>query len=84
MRIQEIKERYRDEWVLLEVITVNNKGDLLEGNVLAHSKNRNDTYQNLKKSKVKDIAHFYTGEIPNEGYAVAFIWESTSLIKKKT
>ncbi len=83
MRTSEIKERYKDEWVLIEVIKVDYNGELLEGNVLAHSKNRDDTYQAMKKTKWKDLAHFYTGDIPNKGYAVAFTWAQPLLIKKK-
>lgn len=84
MKIAEIKEKYKDEWVLLEVIKVDRSGELLEGDVLAHSRDRDDTYQAMKKRKWKDVAHFYTGEIPDKGYAVAFIWELTSLTKRKT
>lgn len=72
MKIDEIKHKYKDEWVLVEVVKVDENGQLIEGNVIAHSRNRDDTYEAMKKTKAKDTAHFYTGKIPKKGYAVAF------------
>ena len=74
MRIEELKKQYKDEWVLLEVIKVDELGQPIEVNLISHSKNRDDIYEALKKTKVKDVATFYTGEIPKKGYAVAFKW----------
>ncbi|MBW8049979.1 MAG: hypothetical protein FVQ77_06510 [Cytophagales bacterium] len=75
MSIKEITKKYRDEWVLVEVTKVNELEQPIVGKVIAHSKNRDDTYEAMKQTKAKDIAHFYTGEIPTKGYAVAFIWQ---------
>lgn len=76
MKIEEIKEKYKNEWVLVEVLEVNDQGEPIEVEVITHSKNRDDTYKAMKKSKARDISHFYTGEIPRKGYAVAFLlWE---------
>ena len=72
MRIEDIKEKYRDEWVLVETTKFDELGQPTEGNVISHSRNRDDTYTAMKKTKAKDIAHFYTGKIPEKGYAVAF------------
>jgi len=72
MKIKEIVDRFKNEWVLTEVTKIDNNGNPIEGNVLAHSKNRDETYEAMKRSKAKDVAHFYTGEIPQKGYAVAF------------
>ena len=70
MKIEEIKRKYRDEWVLAEVIE--ESGQPTEVKLIAHSKSRDDTYEAMRKTKAKDIAHFYTGAIPKKGYAVAF------------
>jgi len=70
MKIEEIKRKYRDEWVLAEVIE--ESGQPTEVKLIAHSKSRDDTYEAMRKTKAKDIAHFYTVEIPKKGYAVAF------------
>lgn len=72
MKIKEIKKKYKDEWVLIEVTKSDELGQPLEGNVITHSRNRDDTYAAMKQTKTKDFAHFYTGEIPEESYAVAF------------
>ena len=72
MKIGEIKKRYKDEWVLVEVLEEDELREPVEVELIAHSKSRDDTYEAMKKTKAKDIAHFYTGEIPKKGYAVAF------------
>jgi len=72
MDVEEIKQKYKDEWVLVEVTKTDELGQPVEGNIIAHSRNRDDTYEAMKHTKAKDIAHFYTGEIPKKGYAVAF------------
>ncbi|MGB3457730.1 MAG: hypothetical protein WBB08_00230 [Halobacteriota archaeon] len=72
MKIEEIKKRYKDEWVLVEVLAEDELREPVEVELIAHSKSRNDTYEAMRKTKAKDIAHFYTGKIPKKGYAVAF------------
>ena len=71
-KIEEIKRRYKDEWVLVEVIEEDELGQPTEVELIAHSKSRDDTYEAMRKTKATDIAHFYTGAIPKKGYAVAF------------
>ena len=70
--IEAIKERYKDEWVLVEVLETDELNTPIKGRVIAHSRNRDDTYDAMLKFKVKHWYHFYAGEIPKEGYAVAF------------
>lgn len=72
MRIDYVKKKYKDEWVLVEILKEDELGNPIEVEVLAHSKIRDDTYRALRNAKDKYIYHFYTGEIPKEGYAVAF------------
>lgn len=73
MKIEEIKERYKDEWVLLEVLKEDELNRPTDVRLIAHSKNRDDTYEAMSKTNAKHIAHFYTGKLPQE-YAVAFLW----------
>ncbi|MCD6219315.1 hypothetical protein J7K43_02890 [Candidatus Calescamantes bacterium] len=75
MRLKEIEKRYKDEWVLAEVLKEDELGEPTEVKVIAHSKNRDDTYAAMKKVKGKYTYHFYTGKIPRKGYAVAFYAE---------
>ena len=72
MHIEDIRKKYKDEWVLVEVTKVDELGNPMEGELIAHSRNRDDTYAAMKQTQARDIAHFYTGEIPKKGYAVAF------------
>ena len=72
MKIEEIKKRYKEEWVLVEVLEEDKLREPIEVELIAHSKSRDDSYEAMKKTKAKDIAHFYTGEIAKKGYAVAF------------
>ena len=72
MKLEEIKKLYKDEWVLVEILEVDEVGEPKEVNLIAHSKNREDTYKAMVKNKKKYTYHFYTGEIPEKGYAVVF------------
>jgi len=48
MRIEEVKKKYKDEWVLVEILKEDELGNPIEVKVLAHSKARDDTYKALK------------------------------------
>lgn len=72
MDIGEIRVKYKDEWVLIEVVKCDEFGQPVEGNVIAHSRDRDDTYEAMTKTKSKYLYHTYTGKIPTKGYAVAF------------
>ena len=74
MKIEDVRKKYPDQWVLVEVTKIDRRGNIIEGTVIANSKNRDDTYRKMKETKAKDIAHFYTGEIPQKGYAVAYVY----------
>ncbi len=70
--IEKIKSKYKDEWVLIEVLEKDEYNHPTKGNLIAHSKNRDDIYSALKKTKGKHTFQFWTGEIPKKGYVVAF------------
>lgn len=72
MKIEEIKKRYKEEWVLVEVLEEDELGQPTEVELIAHSKARDEVYDALKETKMKYTCQFYTGEIPKKGYAVAF------------
>jgi len=74
MDIEEIKNKYKNEWILVEVLSSDELGRPKDVSLIAHSKNRDDTYEAMKRVKIKNMAHFYSGEIPKKGYAVAFLW----------
>ena len=72
MKLNEIKKKFKNEWVLVEIIREDKKGTPTEIKLLEHSKNRDDTYSAMKKYINKYTYHFYTGKIPKKNYAVAF------------
>ncbi len=72
MNLQEVKKKYKDEWVLVEVLEEDKSGNPIDVRLLKHSKNRDETYAAMKKFAERYTYHFYTGDIPDKGYAVAF------------
>jgi hypothetical protein len=71
MDIQEIKEKYKNEWVLVEVIEEDELQKAKKVKLISHAKTRDGIYKALKENK-KYTYQFYTGEIPEKGFAVAF------------
>ena len=69
--IEEIERKYRDEWVIVEVLEENDHEEPTKGKLIAHSKSRDEIYD-LLKEMTGDICMFFAGEIPKKGYAVAF------------
>lgn len=73
MDIEELKRIHKDEWILAEVLEVDEEGTPKRIRVIKHSKNRDEIYRELiSVEEGKHICTLYTGEIPKEGYAVAF------------
>ncbi len=76
MKIEQVKNEHKDEWVLVEVLNEDSFGKLIDVRLIAHSKRRDDTYKAMKEAKEKNLAHFYNGELPKD-YAVAFYGSSS-------
>ena len=70
--IERIKKKFKNEWVLVEVLEKDKLNRPIIGKVISHSRNRDDTYYAMEKCQAKHLYHFYTGRIPKKGYAVAF------------
>uniref|UniRef100_A0A7C6A804 DUF5678 domain-containing protein n=1 Tax=candidate division WOR-3 bacterium TaxID=2052148 RepID=A0A7C6A804_UNCW3 len=66
MKMSEIKKKYRNQWLLIEVSKFDNNYDVIEGKVLVHSPFENDIYQALLKYKGKKLAIEYVGKLPEE------------------
>lgn len=64
MRLEEIHQQFKDEFVLIEV-TKTDKDDteIVEGNVLAHSKDREEILALMLKSPARHVAVEWCGEI---------------------
>lgn len=73
MTIEEIKKKYKNGWVLAKVLRENKLNQVVEAEVIFHSKNKEDVYQALGRvKKGEHICTFYTGEILPKGMAFAF------------
>jgi hypothetical protein len=71
MEIDKIRKKYKNEWLLIRVTVADEKDQPLEGEVLLHSKNRDEIYDAQKN--LKDYLYItYSGEMPKKGFAVAF------------
>ncbi len=66
MKWLDIKNNFRNQWVLVEVEKVDESFNLLEGEVLAHSKDKDEIYQKLLKIRPKEFSIEYTGEVPED------------------
>ncbi len=64
LTIDEINERFRSEWVLLENPKTNRKLEVLGGRVRLHDKDKERLYKEAAKLRLKHIAVLYTGQIP--------------------
>jgi len=66
MKWVDIKKNFRNQWVLIEVKNVDESFNVLEGEVLANSKDKDEIYQKLLKIKPKEFSIEYTGEVPED------------------
>ena len=64
MRLEDIRQQFKDEFVLIEV-TKTDKDDteIVEGNVLAYSKDREEILDLMVKSTAWHVAVEWCGEI---------------------
>lgn len=69
MRLDEIKEQYPNEWVLIEFTELDDELKVADGEVIAHSRSRDEIEKELMALKNGRIAVEYTGEWdPDEAY----------------
>jgi hypothetical protein len=69
MRLDEIKEQYPNEWVLIEFTELDDELKVTDGEVIAHSRSRDEIEKELMSLKNGKIAVEYTGEWdPDEAY----------------
>lgn len=66
MRKEEIFKKYKDEWVLIECKEVNENFEVIEGEILYHSKDKDELYKKLLEAMPKDYTIEYTGKVPDD------------------
>lgn len=73
MTLNEIKNRYPHEWVLVEYQQLDDQFSIKEGHVLAHSASKETVYEALAKTYGKNVAIEYTGSSTEELTVMFFI-----------
>jgi hypothetical protein len=66
MKWEEIKATFKDQWVLIKVEAVDEDYKVVEGEVLARSKDKDEVYQKLLEIRPKEFAIEYTGLVPED------------------
>lgn len=62
MKLEEIKQQYPDEWVLIEFTKLDDDLCVIDGNVIAHSPSRRIIETKLATLRNERIAVEFTGE----------------------
>ena len=66
MTWEEIREQYAGQWVLIEYWELDEQLNVVQGEVVAHSSAKEEIYQCLSKTKDKNLAIEYAGELPHD------------------
>jgi hypothetical protein len=64
LTVTEIQSQFPSEWVLVENPNTNDSLEVQSGNVLYHSKDREEVYRKAVELRPKKFAMLYTGTIP--------------------
>ncbi len=66
LTIQEIQARYDGEWILIGDPEVDISLNVQRGEVLWHSKNRDEVYRQARLLKPKQSAFLFVGSLPKD------------------
>lgn len=64
LTIEQIRQRYTSEWILIAFTELDEQMNVLAGEVIAHSKERDEVYQAFDVRQGRNVAVEYTGSIP--------------------
>ena len=70
MTLEEIKQNYDGEWVLIAYSEADENLQVLKGKVIAHAVSKDEIYQALESATEQPLAIEYMGEVPED---LAFI-----------
>jgi len=73
LMIEEMKQKYPDEWLLVVDCELSENTELRAGRVVEHSRCRGDIHKALK-DYTGEVAIYYAGEIPDD-LTVIFQWD---------
>jgi len=65
-KIENIRKRIKDEWLLIDVTKVDKVNQAVEGRLLAHTKDRDEIWQRAREHK-GDLLVMFSGEPIPEG-----------------
>lgn len=66
LTIEQIRQKYADQWILIAFTQLDDMMNVLAGEVIAHSFERDEVYQAFDVRQGKDVAVEYTGSIPED------------------
>jgi hypothetical protein len=66
MRFDQIKKKYRNEWVLVEFSKLDKNLRVKDGKVIAHAPNKEDIYKALLDTRGKNVGVEYCGKIQED------------------
>ena len=66
MTVEEMRERFDAEWILVEDPQTNEALEILSGKVLHHGKDRDEVYRQAVARRPKRSAILYTGQMPED------------------
>jgi hypothetical protein len=66
MKMEEIEKKYQGEWVLIEYIKLNDDLSVIEGEVIAHSVDKDLIYKEQLRHKNKKLSIEYLGTVPQD------------------
>lgn len=66
LSFEEMQHRYAGEWLLIAYTELDNEMNVICGEVLAHSPNRDDIYGAISSSDGQSVAIEYIGAIPED------------------
>jgi hypothetical protein len=66
MMWEEIRKQYAGQWVLIEYQQLDEQLNVIEGEVVAHSPEKEEIYLQLLQTMGKNIAIEYAGEFPQD------------------
>ncbi len=64
MTLAEIKSKFESEWVLVNDPVTTSNLEVERGEVIWHSKNRDEVYRKARELRPKHSAILYTGKMP--------------------
>lgn len=71
MKIEAIKEQYKDEWLAVKVSKFSEGTIPEEGELIAHSENREELWKQVPRNTKDTIYIFFSGDLRGRYYALA-------------